>query len=400
MNKNVLLIGDNKTICAYLEGLYVEHGFTAETLMISLKKIHRLLPQSATIRKGKRIVLVYKNEDLKCVTEVFGQADTAGVFVCPWDTHIAGRDHPPLAECVIQIDNKKPRLDYVEIELSAACNLNCKGCFQFSNLSKEEGFADFSVFLKDLVRLKELFWGVGEIRLLGGEPLSNPDFLMFVEAARTNFPDSDIRLVSNGLLIQKLSPEQLAQIKKYNCVINISNYPPTGKVLKAITGCLKKAGVPYSISLPIKIFYKSLLPEPTKSPEKAFNNCIFTHCHALSQGKLAACSHQLYIGRLNAAFNLDYPTESPGEVFNIHHTDLNGWEIDALISAPHNFCRYCNTGMVPYKWESGSEYCAKESDWIVTPTPWNTMIIPFVQRVLKMPAKRLRHFIGKPKNRR
>ena len=400
MNKKVLLIGDNKTICAYLKGLYEEQGFTADTLMISIKRIHRLLPENATIQQGRRIVLVYKNEDLKCVTEVFGQTDTADVFVCPWDTHIAGRDHPPLAECVIQIDNKKPRLDYVEIELSAVCNLNCKGCFQFSNLSKEEGFADFSVFIKDLVKLKELFWGVREIRLLGGEPLLNRDFLMFVEAARTIFPDSDIRLASNGLLIHKLSPEQLAQIKKYNCVINISNYPPTGKILKSITAILKKAGVPYHISLPIKVFYKSLLPEPSKSPEKAFNNCIFTHCHALAQGKLAACSHQMYVGRLNEAFNLDYPTDGSGEVFDIHNTDLNGWEINELISGPHNFCRYCNPGMVPYKWKSACVNCAKESDWILTPTPWNTGVIPFVQRAVKAPAKRLRHFIGKPKHGR
>lgn len=173
-----------------------------------------------------------------------------GIFelnVFPWDTHIFKEED--IEEVFIRINNEKPRLDYVEIEVSRGCNLNCKGCNEFSNLIDKSCYGDLESTRRDLLRLKELFWGIGKIRLMGGEPLINPAFPEFVRTAREVFPDCDLRLLSNGILIPQLSIEDLQTIKKYNCSFDISVYPPVKRILKSIKRRLDENGISYTLSL-------------------------------------------------------------------------------------------------------------------------------------------------------
>lgn len=400
MNKNVVIFGDNKKICHKLISMLRETGVCAEMPILASRYLCRDISRIAHVASGKQILLVLKNEDLKKATEILHENGLADLYVCPWDTHFIDKDDVTLNSCVFQIDNSKPRLNQVEIELSESCNLNCKGCFQFSNLVKNEKFSDLKVFENDLEQLKKIFWGIGKIKLLGGEPLLNPNFLLYIKKAREIFPDSDIRLVSNGLLIPKLSRAALEEIKNNNCTVDISNYPPTRKRLDSIIDSLKKAGVSYTVSLPINMFFKALLPKPARSPNAAFNNCIFTHCHALANGNLGACTHQFYISRLNTAFDLDYPEEGKNEVIDIYHTALNGWEINNIFEQPHDFCRYCSTGMVPFKWKPAPKSKAKANDWIVKSTFINGKMLPVFQKTMKSFEKRLRHFMQQPKSNR
>lgn len=57
--------------------------------------------------------------------------------------------------------------------------------------------------MSDLLRMKELFWGVEKIKLLGGELLFNEDLWKFVDITRRIFPDSYLRILTNGLLLPK-----------------------------------------------------------------------------------------------------------------------------------------------------------------------------------------------------
>ncbi len=400
MNKNIVIFGDNKTICQELQGALSAKQVNAELFIFSGRQLTLDLPKVIKSIEGKQIVLAYKNEDLKSITESFYKNTITDLYVCPWDTHYIGKDNLSVSECIFPIDNRKPRLNHVEIELSESCNLNCKGCFQFSNLAEGRHFPDIHLFRNDLEKLKDFFWGVGKIRLQGGEPLLNPDFMDFVRTAREVFPDSDMRLVSNGLLIPTLDKSQLSAIRQYNCTFDISNYPPTQKKMKIIAKLLDEAGVSYHLSLPIKVFFRGLSSKPAESPEKSFSNCIFTHCHALANGHLAACTHQYYITRLNKAFDLDYPADETDEVIDIYHTALNGWQINELFEKPRDFCRYCSTGMVPFKWKATQKEKAKADDWIIKNTFLNTRAAPVAQKSMKSFAKRLRYLNQRPNRKR
>ena len=159
--------------------------------------------------------------------------------------------------------SQKPVLDYVESEIAEYCNLNCKGCSDFCNLCTQKRYYALEEFKKDYERLAQLFSEVKKIRLMGGEPLLNPRLTDYVIVCREIFPDADIRIVTNGLLIPRLSDIQLKTIKENHVKFDISNYPPTRKILPAIKRKLGTFGVNYDIGFPMHYFFRFILEPGT-----------------------------------------------------------------------------------------------------------------------------------------
>lgn len=395
MNENILIFGNNIKIGESILGTIRKSGIIAE-FMLSVSGCSNTEIQSISLLiTGKALVLVFRNDELKRITEDFHKIGIESLFICPWDTHYS--EDKLFHDLIIPIDNRKPRLDYLEVEVSNICNLNCKGCSEFSNLVCEKNQVDHYAFKQDLERMKDFFWGIGKIRLLGGEPLKNPDYLSFIKTARETYPDSDLRLVTNGLLIPMLKKNELDEIKELNCAFDISNYPPTEKIMKKIKLRLDQSDIVYHIGAPVRFFFKLFLPEPLESPDESYKNCLFTHCHTLGGGYLSACSHQFWANRLNTAFDINYPTN---EKIDIYNTSLTGWELNEVFKKPLDFCRYCPKGMVPYRWKSGfTKDKAKPEDWVAEKSFINTKILPVTQKFFKFAVVRLRRSAQRPKNK-
>lgn len=285
-----------------------------------------------------------------------------------------------------------PVLDYVEIEITEFCNLNCRGCCDFSNLAKEKKYYELAEFTKDMTRLTELFSGINKIRLMGGEPLLNPRLTEYIQTSRALFPASDIRIVSNGLLIPKLGDDVLRCIKENDCKFDISNYPPTRKLFPEIKARLDAFGVEYDLGFPMNFFFRNIASVPSTDPAPAFNNCIFTHCHMLGHGRLSPCSYAHCVGRLNAEYGLSYPETDTVDIYS----DITGEEIIRRFSHPHEFCKYCGRGIIPFKWQGGvTGTKARPEDWLIKDSFVNSKLAPAVQSLLKTPAKTLRSVIQK-----
>lgn len=286
----------------------------------------------------------------------------------------------------------KPVLDYMETEITEFCNLNCKGCCDFSNLATEKTFYELEEYTKDLRRMAELFSNIKKIRLMGGEPLLNPCLTEYIRTAREIFPAADIRIVSNGLLIPKLDNESLKIIKENNCKFDISNYPPTRKLFPKIKERLEMFHIEYDLGFPMNCFFRSILENPADDPAPAFKNCIFTHCHMMAHGKLSPCSFSHCIGRLNQEFGLSYPERDFVDLYS----DTSGEEIIRRFNNPHEFCKCCGRGLIPFKWQGGvTRDNADKYDWLIKDSYLNTIVAPVVQSVLKTPAKLLRAAIQK-----
>ena len=285
-----------------------------------------------------------------------------------------------------------PVLDYLETEITEFCNLNCRGCCDFSNLATEKKFYELEEFKKDFRRMAELFSHIDKIRLMGGEPLLNPRLKEYVRTTREIFPATDLRIVSNGLLIQKLDDESLKTIKANDCKFDISNYPPTRKMFPQIKERLNAFGIEYDLSFPMNYFFRNILEHPSEDPAPAFRNCIFNHCHMLNHGTLSPCSYAQLTVRLNEAFGLDYPTT---DCLNIY-SDITGEEIIRRFNNPHEFCKCCGRGIIPFRWEGGVKRDrADKYDWLIKDSFLNTTVAPVVQSILKTPAKKLRAKIQK-----
>ncbi len=330
---------------------------------------------------GAAVIFALPNAELRAAAALCRAGGFASVAVLPYDVR---RD----LAAPIAVDPELPRLDYVEMELSETCNLNCRGCCDFSNLLSGKRFYEFDRFCADLRQLRTLFWGVEKIRLMGGEPLLNPRLPDYAEQAREIFPDCDLRIVSNGLLVPALSKETLARIRAADCSFDISNYPPTRKKKAEIEKTLRDAGVGCKIGVPMEFFFRSLLKTPGTDPAPAFRNCIFTHCHMMGQGRLAPCSYAYCAYRFNERFGPTYPET---DYVDLYAPGMDGWEILRRFSQPHDFCRCCGSGIAPTRWQGGCRGdAAKAADWQIPSTFFNRRLLPALQRLSKPAAMRLR----------
>ena len=94
----------------------------------------------------------------------------------------------------------------IEYHLVDFCNLKCAGCSHYSSLIDNQTYPSLEEIIKDLTLLKnkigdKLQW----LRLLGGEPLLHPNISECLKEIRNLFQNTEISIVTNGLLLGKMN---------------------------------------------------------------------------------------------------------------------------------------------------------------------------------------------------
>lgn len=101
---------------------------------------------------------------------------------------------------------------YCSLTLSHKCNINCTICWQRKNVSFSSGELS-----KNVIDLVEKYYKYAKIlSLIGGEPLYIDYVLRFInDFDRSKYPNMELRLVTNGLL---LNDAILSKLKKFSNV--------------------------------------------------------------------------------------------------------------------------------------------------------------------------------------
>jgi GTP 3',8-cyclase len=101
-------------------------------------------------------------------------------------------------------DNFKRKLDYLRVSLTDKCNLRCIYCMPPEGM--EALSHDDVLRNEEFVHFIELFAGLGirKIRFTGGEPLVRNGFLEIVSKTATLFPDIELCLTTNGILLDEV----------------------------------------------------------------------------------------------------------------------------------------------------------------------------------------------------
>ncbi|EHN6916813.1 4Fe-4S cluster-binding domain-containing protein, partial [Campylobacter jejuni] len=239
-------------------------------------------------------------------------------------------------------------LEVVEIHLSEHCNLSCFGCNHFSQLA-EKKFPDILKFEQDMKQLFDITKGfVKTFRLMGGEPLLNPECKEFMEITRRYFSKSAIWLVTNGILLNKQKEDFWFSCQRNNVEIRPTKYPINIKWNEIENLCQK-----YQIPL---IFFNNAEIEKTSwkfsldplgkcDNYTSFTNCsMANHCIQFKDGKLFTCPISAHIEH----FNKFYRENGVKVVFEISEFDYidiyqvkNYQEILSFLAKPIPFCRYC-----------------------------------------------------------
>lgn len=251
-------------------------------------------------------------------------------------------------------------LDYLEIQITDSCNLNCKGCSHCAGLIKQQQHVSLDEFQRDLVRLKELIPTIKKIRILGGEPFLNSRLAEYVQFARSVYTESNIRITTNGTLILSMDKEFFEKLKAYKIGLDISVYPPTQRILDKIKGVLDCYEVSYKCTPMIEKFGKRITLEGNSNIEETFYSCDSKMCNFLREGVLSPCPAPVILKWLADYFGFEVDTET-GKI-NIHDSSLNGRDIIKFLNSPNMVCRYC-TKMEFFDWQQNAS--PKLDDWVI-----------------------------------
>ena len=255
--------------------------------------------------------------------------------------------------------NVVPRM---EMNIIDGCNLKCKACTHFSSLYAEDAVCsmkEFTESLNDLRRAGKLL----RLRLLGGEPFLIDNLPDYLEYARRVFPESDIELVTNGLLIPQMSEQWIHCLEKHRITIVISPYPPTVKIQGKIEDVLSKSTIIWKYDgNEIREFGRNLTLKPAQDMFVSSQKCLAVGCTFLRNRRLYKCPFEGLISDFGEFYNLKM--EIPDTGYKVDQGgDKDLYEhIKQLALEPVEMCRYCSEALEWIPWE----VCAKPElkDWL------------------------------------
>ncbi len=248
-----------------------------------------------------------------------------------------------------------PTLKYLETHLTDHCNLNCKACSHYCNIAPE-CFANIDEFKINLLRLSKIFSNIETIRLMGGEPLLHPDINLFLKAARNLFPDSKIKLVTNGIMLQRMSTDFWQTCKQNGIMIDISKYPYTEKIFSKLVNMCEINDVKTEIINIGYEFYCFHNPNANSEPQKALNNCRkYFYCPILIGDRIYICAKSYFVKNYNQRFLKNIPVAD-----GIDINSNSGSNILKYIETPVETCKYCSYEWKKIDWEVSKH---EEDEW-------------------------------------
>jgi len=246
---------------------------------------------------------------------------------------------------------KKDIIPILHIHLVDHCNLNCRGCDNFSPLAPKV-FAELATVENDLKRISGLSGGgrVGEIQLLGGEPLLHQNVVDFLALARKHFPQTPVKLISNGILLPRQKDDFWASCRLNDIEIIVTKYPVNinHESLKQLA---ESKHVKFSFYGSTGDVLKSMQCMPLdlsgkQNVKDSFLRCSAANrCIVLDNGKIYTCTTIPYIKYFNLSFgkNIKVAEQDYLDIYKVGSFD----EILSFLCTPPPFCRYCNQkGMI------------------------------------------------------
>lgn len=248
------------------------------------------------------------------------------------------------------------------------CNLNCKGCDNFSSIAPKK-FIDITTFHNDLQRVKEIFGEkIDTIGLMGGEPFLNENICDFIIDAREIFPNAKIRIVTNGILLETLNLNFWETCYQNKIEIEYTKYPNTLNYNK-IKETARKCKVIISVFGHASEAAKELqfVPFDMQGRQNIVNNfakCFYAnHCIQIQEGRVFTCNIRAYAEIFCKIFGVDMDL-SVSDYMDLYDNSVDVDKILRFLATPIPFCRYCyvdkrNAGHI---WRTSNK--ASIYDWI------------------------------------
>ena len=245
-------------------------------------------------------------------------------------------------------------------DIIETCNLNCVGCLTYApiatKLCKNAGGGyklSLESFERDIVRLSELF-SQEEIQVLtisGGEALLHPQLTDFFAVARSHFPNTNIRLGTNGVLLAKQEEDFWEACRKYNVAVEQTKYPIDIDFEK-IKRDTEAHGVRHTFVGDTGVHEKKMQVFPldlqsmsenavnSQNERLNFFNCWEANmCIRVQDGKMYTCSRIPHVHLFNEYFKTDFKV-TEDDYIDIYKAQSKA-QIYEFLAHAVPFCRYC-----------------------------------------------------------
>lgn len=255
----------------------------------------------------------------------------------------------------------------LDIHAAEHCNLNCVGCNHYSPIANPE-FCDLEQLERSLAKLSVIQNSFGVIRLMGGEPLLNPNIISMMYIVRNYLKNIRIELVTNGILLlseKRLSNEFWAACRQNDVSVCITKYPVSLDYKKMKDIC-QKHHVQFRIFADRtedgnNAFY-SFCIDPDGGAKKImkFVRCGCSICLQLVGNRIYSCPTTAYVSHLNKAFDCNFQQQK-GDFVEVDKLKFS-FQVRWLTCRPKPFCFYCGSGGELVDWKQSER---KPEEWIV-----------------------------------
>ena len=264
----------------------------------------------------------------------------------------------------ISLFSERREIQTIELHVAEHCNLNCKNCSMFCGLVNEPSFPNLEKMKKGLMQLKKYIDHVKKVRIIGGEPLLNPDLYKYIELIRNMFPYTDIRVITNGLLVTKMNQKLIDSLRNSHATFIVTGYKPIMYEHEKIHYFLESMGIKHEISDVVTEFQKIYNYRGESDIQNNFKSCHWKKsCATFYNGFIATCFVPFVIHYLSDAFSLAIQQSG---VLDLFGKDLTTAKIHEFLNTPFELCQYCNDKRISAEWELVSKESGNcITDWSI-----------------------------------
>ena len=260
-----------------------------------------------------------------------------------------------------------------EFYITNVCNLSCNGCNRFNN-HKFKGLQRWADY-KDVYAQWAKEVKIGNIGILGGEPLLNPDIIEWISGIRELWPYTKIKIVTNGFQLDKVKNlyDYLASDKNTTLWVGVHNKMHKKMIVDKVKNFMQ-GEVTYEFNtdnqyqqymwmtdgngVRIKIEYNWWFHQGAlvtaengftlhnSDVDKAHNNCHMNTCHHFIRGELYKCGVVALLPEFNEQNKLSLSTDDlelmqSYRSLNIH--DSRETKIEFVNNLPKSIpqCKFC-----------------------------------------------------------
>ena len=253
----------------------------------------------------------------------------------------------------------KPYLVHIETHIVDHCNLNCKSCNNFSPFVRQRSCASAEQWDKDIGRLANVY-DIRRILLLGGEPLLEPKLAEeFITVTRKHAPTSEVYLLTNGLLIPKMTDDFFETLVKNDIIVSISAYVPTMKMMPQIWEVLESHDVKY-LYHKVLTFSKHLNLDYV--PNVGFENFKrgSCGCYYMRNGHISKCPDAMLIEHMDKFLGTNFRSRCD---ISLDEVESNPILTLQRLNTNIDLCHYCGNKLTIFQWKP-VEGIPKIEDWL------------------------------------